>query len=374
MSDPKTANRFTAISLIASFLLLCHATPTWGGPAGKKKANSPSAASPLDWPLPPEKPRFRFEKAIYGASDVQPMGKPGKLQRLAGIQKQVFSPSFVKAFGITTDSKHRIYVTDNGQAMVFVFDLPNQFVSYIGLDGAPRLVTPMGITVDAKDRVWLADAGAQRVYAFDPQLILRAALGKQGELLNPVAVATDLNLNRLYVADSKQHCIAVYDTETGLLITKFGKRGTGEGEFAFPTDVAIGSDGRIYVADAMNRRVQIFDSSYRFVEKLGTEGLRWGQFRKPKSVALDVNQNIYVLDTDFNNFQVFDSKHRLLMFLGELGDRPGQFAVPEHIHIGSDNKLYVVDQMNFRIQIFQLLGGETEEPAPVVAAGTNAPR
>jgi DNA-binding beta-propeller fold protein YncE len=369
-----TSNRIRAVSLMAGFLLVCPSTPTWGGPPGKNKSSVPTPALPLVWPLPPEKPRFRFEKAIYGAADVQLISKPSRLQRLSGIQKQVFSPSFVKAFGIATDSRQRIYVTDNGQAMVFVFDLANQLVSYIGLDGAPRLVTPMGITVDAKDRVWLADAGAKRVYAFDSQLILRAALGKQGELINPVAVATDLSLNRLYVADSKQHCIAVYDTETGLLITKFGKRGMGEGEFAFPTGIAVGADSRIYVADAMNRRVQIFDPDYRFVSKLGTEGLRWGQFRKPKSVALDSNQNIYVLDTDFNNFQVFDQKHQLLMFLGELGDHPGQFAVPEHIHISSDNKVYVVDQMNFRIQIFQLLSTETEAPAPAAAAGTTAQR
>lgn len=322
----------------------------------------------LVWPLPPEKPRIRFLQQIHGVSDIAAPRKSSMLERLAGVKKGDFRPYFVKPYGISTDSQGRIYVTDNGQATVFVLDRERHAVSYIGLDGQPRLQQPMGITVDAKDRVWLADAGAQRVYAFDSQLKLRAVLGKKGELMNPVGVATDLSRNRLYVADSKQHCIVVYDTETGLMAGKFGKRGFGDGEFNFPTDLTVSNDGRIYVADTMNRRIQVFDPQYKLVDKFGAEGVAWGQFHKPKSVALDRYQNIYVVDADFCNFQIFDQKKRLLMFLGEFGDAPGQFAVPKQIHIDANNFLYVVDQSNGRIQILRLLDGNTEEPAPAGAA------
>lgn len=364
----RTRNRFTALAALAgSLLALSLTTGLWAQKPAKKNDIAPKAGPQLVWPLPPEKPRFRFVQEIHGADDILPRHKASMLERLAGVKRQEFKPSFVKPFGVATDSKHRIYVTDNGQAVVFVLDRDAQQVSYIGLDGTLRLRTPMGITVDAKDRVWLADAGAQRIYAFDPQLNLRAALGKQSEMLNPVGLAIDMSRHRLYVADSKQHCIVVYDTETGLLIAKFGKRGTGDGEFNFPTDVAVGTDGRIYVADAMNRRIQIFAPEYKVLEKFGSEGLAWGQFRKPKSVALDSYQNIYVLDTDFGNFQIFDQQKRLLMFLGEFGPAPGQFSVPQQIRIDADNLIYVVDQMNWRIQIFQLLNGETEMAAPGAA-------
>lgn len=328
---------------------------------GGDQKNSARKGKELVWPLPPERPRIRFLQEIHGASDVEPSKKVSKLQRLAGVRKFEFKPNFQKPFGIAVDSKGRIFVTDNGQATVFVLDREHRQVSYIGLSGTPRLLTPMGIHVDAKDRIWLADADAKRVYAFDSDLNLRAALGKQDEMLNPVSVATDLSRNRLYVADSKQHCIVVYDTETGLLIAKFGKAGRGDGEFMFPTDVSVGLDGRIYVADAMNRRVQIFDPDYKFADKFGADGIRWGEFRKPKSLALDDYQNIYVVDSDFCNFQIFDQKKRLLMFLGGFGDGPGQFSVPEQIRIDSHNLIYVVDQMNQRIQIFKLLSGAPDE-------------
>jgi len=368
MNRPNLARICSVVSIVACSLFIPLATPAGAPKPGKKNYRPTTLATDLVWPLPPEKPRFRFVREIRGASDVQALPKTTKLQRIAGVRKVVFSPTFGKPFGVATDSKHRIYVTDNGQAVVFVFDIENKVVSYIGLEGAPRLNTPMGITVDAKDRVWLADAGLRRVFAFDPALNLRAALGKPGELVNPVGVATDLTRSRLYVADSKQHCIVVYDTETGLLITKFGKRGTDPGDFAFPTDVVAGADGRIYVADAMNRRIQVFDSNYKFLEAFGSEGIAWGQFRDPKSIALDRYQNVYVLDSELSNFQIFDQKRRLLMFLGEFGNAPGQFAVPERIHIDDRNYVYVVDQMNWRVQIFELLSGVTEDPAPGAAA------
>lgn len=368
MNQANIARTCAVVLLLAFFRFLTPISMVRAANSGKKHKRPATTAPEQVWPLPPEKPRFRFVREIRGAGDVQLLPSPSKLHRLAGIQTPVFAPAFGKPFGVATDSQHRIYVTDNGKALVFIFDLENKAVSYIGLEGAPRLHTPMGITVDAKDRVWLADAGAQKIYAFDPGLNLRAALGKPGELVNPVGVATDLTRNRLYVADSKQHCIAVYDTETGLLITKFGKRGTDPGEFAFPTDVAVARDGRIYVADAMNRRIQIFNPDCKYVDQFGSEGVRWGQFRDPKSIALDSYQNIYVVDTELSNFQIFDQKKRLLMFLGEFGSAPGQFAVPERIHIDSRNYVYVVDQMNWRMQIFELLNGETEESSHVATS------
>lgn len=353
---------FTSRLAVVLLVALCPAGVVWA-----QKSVAAVGQPDLFWPLPPEKPRFRFVQEIHGSSDVSPSHKMSTLQKLAGVRKVEFKPVLVKPFGIATDSKHRIYVTDTAQAVVFVFDRENHAVSYIGMEGNPKLQTPMGIHVDAKDRVWLADGSAHRIYAFDPKLTLRAAIGKPGDLLNPVGLATDLSRNRLYVADSRLHCIVVYDTETGLLITKFGKRGTANGDFNFPTDVTVDAKGRIYVADTMNRRVQIFDPEYKYVDSLGSEGLAWGHFRKPKSVALDSYQNIYVLDSDFCNFQIFNQKKQLLMFLGDWGAGPGQFTVPQRIFIDRDDLVYVADQMNGRIEIFKLLSGTSEESAPAHA-------
>lgn len=214
----------------------------------------------------------------------------------------------------------------------------------------------------------MADAAGQHVYAFDVEGNVIFALGKQDEMLNPTAVAVDDTRHRLYAVDSKQHCVRVYDSETGQFLSKFGARGGDKGQFNFPTNVALDRQGRIYVTDTLNFRVQIFDPDYKFVDSMGRQGDRFGQFLKPKGLALDSYQNLYVVDSDFDNFQVFDQKERLLMFLGGMGQAPGTFWLPAGIHIDRNNYIYVADQNNRRIQIFQLLNGETEEPTPASVA------
>ena len=102
-------------------LVLLAAAPAWAG--GKPKKAAP--ARDLVWPLPPDKPRIRLVGILRGAADVDPGKKAGFLDRLAGIEKKQFKPTFMKPYGVATDSLGRIYVTDSAQGLVFVFDQKN---------------------------------------------------------------------------------------------------------------------------------------------------------------------------------------------------------------------------------------------------------
>ena len=352
-----------------SLLALLLPAPARAG--GKKKEEAPKNIN-LVWPVPPDKPRIKYVGSIYGAGDVEPAKKAGFLDRLAGIEKSDIKPGFVKPYGIATDSKGRIYVSDSGQGLIFVLDTKNKKVHYLGRTPQLRLVVPIGISVDSKDRVWVADPVGQHVVAFDGEGNVLMALGKTGEMVNPTDVVLDEARQRAYVVDSKQHKVLVYNPETGEQIGQFGKRGDQPGEFNFPTNLALDHQGRIYVTDTMNCRVQIFSPEYTLVETLGKQGMERGNFLKPKGIALDSLQNIYVVDSDFDNLQIFDQKNRLLMFLGSGGQMPGTFWLPAGIHIDRNNTIYIADQNNQRIQIFQLLNGETEEPKPTPVAGAPA--
>jgi len=346
-----------------------------GVPAGwaKQKKAPPGKPVQLVWPLPPEKPRIRFVTAIYGASDIEPTKKANFLDHIAGIQKKDFKPSFVKPYGIATDSHNRIFVTDSGQGLVFVLDPDNKKVTYIGVESQVSLRVPLGITVDAQDRVWVADGFGQHVYAFDAEGNVLMGLGGPNEMVNPTGVAIDGDRHRLYVVDSKQQCVLVYDSESGHFLSKFGKRGDGRGEFNFPTNLALDKQGRIYVVDTLNFRVQVFDPDYKFVDTIGQQGNRFGQFIKPKGIALDSFQNIYVVDSDFDNFQIFSRQKELLLFVGAVGQTPGKFWLPAGICIDRQNRIYVADQINRRIQIFKLLDGEPEAPPQESIAKAPAP-
>ena len=350
-------------------LLVVSAAPAAAsGDKGKKAQPKPPVN--LVWPLPPDEPRIRFVQEIRGASDIEPLPKTGTLDRVVGRKKEAFRPRLKRPFSVATDSKQRVYVADSAQAMVFVFDREKHQVSYIGRQEQVPLRQPLGIAVDDKDRVWVADAGLQRVLAYDSQWQQRAVIGRPGELVNPVSLAVDTARKRLYVADSKLHCVVVYDTETAIRIATLGKRGEGPGEFNFPTGVSVARQGKIYVADTLNFRIQIFGPDLKFADSLGTKGDNWGQFLKPKGVALDSYQNIYVTDSDFNNLQIFDSQKRLLLFLGAFGNQPGQFMNPAGIHLDGENLIYVADQLNHRIQIFRLINGETTDQPPALSSKT----
>src|SRR5208282_2848333 len=94
-----------------SVLLLFAAGPVQ---AKTKKPVTPSNLN-LVWPLPPEQPRIKFVRSIYGAGDIEPLKKANFLDRVAGIQIKNFKPGFAKPFGVAVDSHNRIYVSDSGQ-------------------------------------------------------------------------------------------------------------------------------------------------------------------------------------------------------------------------------------------------------------------
>ena len=71
--------------------------------------------------------------------------------------------------------------------------------------------------------------------------------------------------------------VSVY-TSDGKLIRQWGKTGKGDGEFDYPGGLAVGNDGRVYVADQTNRRVQVFDAQGKFLFKWGEYGVKEGQF------------------------------------------------------------------------------------------------
>jgi DNA-binding beta-propeller fold protein YncE len=61
----------------------------------------------------------------------------------------------------------------------------------------------------------------------------------------------------VYVVDTHNHRIQKFSSE-GVFVTKWGTKGSGDGQFINPYDVAVGPNGDIYVADPENNRIQKF--------------------------------------------------------------------------------------------------------------------
>ena len=129
-----------------------------------------------------------------------------------------------------------------------------------------------------------------------------------GLFSNPagVAVASDGNV---YVSEIGNNMgggdrIQKFTSE-GVFIIKWGMEGTADGQLRWPTDVAVASDGSVYVADSGNDRIEKFTSEGVFVSKWGTEGTGDGQFQWPHGVTVAPDGNVYVTDGGNNCIQRF---------------------------------------------------------------------
>jgi len=161
----------------------------------------------------------------------------------------------------------------------------------------------------------------------------------------------DSSAGRVYVADTRNHRIAVFTT-TGGWVTAWGERGSGVGQFEEPMGVAVDSSGNVYVADTGNHRVQVFDSNGNFVRSWGSFGLGDGQFVRPRGIFVS-GGSVFVADTENNRCQKFTTGGSFVCRWSALGSAENQLRQPTGICIDSSGYAYVVERSNHRVQKFQ---------------------
>jgi sugar lactone lactonase YvrE len=189
--------------------------------------------------------------------------------------------------------------------------------------------------------------GFHFVKKFDSNGTLISAWGTKGtgpgQFLHAHGIAVDSNGN-VYVSDAEKCNIQKFDSE-GNFIKMFGTRGTGPGQFFQPESMAVDSMGNLFVADYANQYIQKFDSEGNFITMWGSEGKEDGQFTKPWGVAVDSEDNIYTSDQGDPEVQKFNNSGEFLSKWNSYS--PGMLFVHLHdITIDSDDSVYVTDGRN----------------------------
>jgi DNA-binding beta-propeller fold protein YncE len=270
--------------------------------------------------------------------------------------------------------------------------------------------SPGSIAVDAKGNVWITAAGlvpapaggrgaAPAAAATPPpadahvlkfsktgQFLLQ--IGKPGQttgddaLNKPSAVAVDAAANEVFIADTGNRRIAVFDSESGKFKRAFGAYGEKPGadpgpydpaaaaarQFRDVTCVDISKDGMVYVCDRTSNRIQVFQKDGKFVKEgvvsKNTMGaVVAGQFGAVSSFgsAWDVAfsndaQQRYLFVANGQDKKVHILDRNTLASVGTIGQggrQPGRFLAVGSIAVDSRGNVYTGEQHHGkRIQKF----------------------
>jgi len=304
------------------------------------------------WPPAPAEPYVVYVRNISSPKDIGV--RPSFFARMANTitGSDANQQRLQRPFGLSLDAAGNLVIADTGANAVYYLDLAQKkWQQWSGVNG--RAFRSPVAAVHTAGTFFVADSGLGQVIAFDEQGKLRFAITNELERPSGLALAGE----RLLIADVQRHQIVVCDL-AGKFISKFGLRGKGDGEFNFPTHVAVDEQQQIYVTDSMNYRVQVFSAEGKFIRAFGSAGDSPGHFSRPKGVAVDRAGHVYVVDAVFNNVQIFNGQGRLLLACGESGDKAGEFCLPNGIAINAQNEIFVADAYNHRVQVLRYTGKE----------------
>ena len=212
--------------------------------------------------------------------------------------------------------------------------------------GSKKIAFPHGLFVDAQENIWVTDAvlgdgrgkGAgnlgSTVQKFDSNGKLLMTLGTPGvqgkdatHFNGPSDVITGRNGDIFVLdghGDGTNERIVKFD-KNGKYIKEWGHPGSGPGAFSSLHSVAMDSQGRLFVANRDNNRIDIFDQDGKLLDS-------WEQFSRPSGVYIDKNDNMYVCDSESGSAAEAHQDWTRGMRVGSAKDGKVKYLIPDPDH------------------------------------------
>jgi peptidylamidoglycolate lyase len=158
-----------------------------------------------------------------------------------------------------------------------------------------------------------------------------------------------------YVSDGYKNTRVVKFTADGRFEFEWGGKGDGPGQFNLPHGIALDAQGRVFVCDRTNSRLQIFDAHGKFLDQW-----KGPQIGRPYGVDVGPEGHVFIIDggepslrpADRGKAVELDEKGSVLETFGTYGAAPGQFQMGHDIAVGPDGAVYVAEGSGARVQKF----------------------
>jgi len=301
--------------------------------------------------------------------------------------------------GVSVNSKGHIFVFSRGNttgpayaaagAQLLEFDANGKFLREIG-HNLYAWSYAHSVKVDREDNVWVADKGSDMVIKFSPEGRVAMVFGRKQEasddgtgplkhvrpLFPPVDgmfrevtdVAWDAAGNA-FISDGYVNSRIAKVDKNGNWLKSWGEPGDQPGQLNTPHSIAVDAQGRVYVADRGNRRIQVFDGDGKFLRQITIDvpappDARPAIGNKPTAttgtlapgapwaicITPGPNQVLFSADAYPGRIYKLNLDGKVLGFLGESGKQLRQFGWIHEIACPSEKEIYVAELLNWRVQ------------------------
>lgn len=247
--------------------------------------------------------------------------------------------------GVAVDASKNVHVCLGTEHPVVVFNQKGEFLRSWG-EGV--LLDPHTVRIDPHGNFWTTDITTHQVCEFSPDGTLLKRLGVGGpnsdlsHFAGPADVAFAPN-GDIYIADGHWNNRVFHMDANANVINVWGSYGTQPGQFRLPHSVAVDAQSRVWVADRMNRRLQLFTANGQFISQLKMADY-------PHSLYITPDQKLYV--GGLSGLWVYTLDGQLLGHFSQKGRGRGRIYEAHMITVDSDGELYEADAAAKRAQKF----------------------
>lgn len=281
---------------------------------------------------------------------------------------------FNQPAGVAIDASGNVWVTDDDNNRIQKFSPAGVFVGAYGSKGtaAGQFEGAWGIAINkVTGNVYVTDTKNDRVQEFSSSGAFVRTFGYgvsngetkfeictsschagvagsgSGQFYIPTGITVDPSGN-VWVVDDENNRVEEFK-ENGEYLSRFGSKGTGNGQFIEPEGIAI-SDGDVYVTDTANNRVEEFSSLGTYLSQWGTKGTGSGQFHLPLGITTDpVSGALLVADRENSRVEEFSRTGIFLTEFGSYGTGEGHIWGAADVAVTPAGSIYVADKYNDRV-------------------------